>query len=46
MATPTENWVYDKNIVTEKDRKALEKAKKVAEAFNDFDAPEGEKDNK
>lgn len=29
MATPTENWVYDKNIVTEKDRKALEKAKEI-----------------
>ena len=29
MARPMENWVYEKGVVTEKDIKALESAKKL-----------------
>lgn len=31
MAALNTNWVYDKNAVTEKDRNALAKAKKIEE---------------
>lgn len=29
MAAPTTNWIYEKGVVTEKDRIALERAKKL-----------------
>lgn len=29
MAAPNSNWVYEKGIVTEKDRIALERARKI-----------------
>ena len=31
MAAPNTNWVYDKGVVTEKDRITLERAKRIEE---------------